>query len=93
MTKQPTPTIDVLDPDLPRKLKNMKSPVDEAKAVIADLERQRDALNKRRAEHNAERRKIAYAARAQGDKEASARLSDMNSLLLQRLGKVPPHLG
>jgi hypothetical protein len=52
-------------------------PVAEANAAIAKLEGQREKLVKRRAEHEAERQRIAFAARAQGDREASARLGEM----------------
>jgi hypothetical protein len=65
-------------------LQNLMSPLADAQAAIRSLEGQRDALNKRRAEHDAERERIAYAARVQGDKEASARLGEMTAEAIRR---------
>jgi chromosome segregation ATPase len=58
-------------------LLNLTTPVAEAEAVIAKLEGQRDKLAARQAEHDAECQRLAFAARAQGDAEASKRLSVM----------------
>jgi hypothetical protein len=52
-------------------------PIADAQAAIARLEAQREELAKRRAEHEVERSRIAFRARAQGDAEASKRLSEM----------------
>jgi hypothetical protein len=78
MTK-PTLTIDVMDPRLPAILKGLKSPVEKAEQVIAKLEQQRDALNKRAIVHDNERERIAYAARVHHDKDAINRLSQMTT--------------
>jgi hypothetical protein len=59
--------------------KSAMNPVAEAEAIIRDLEGQRAALLKRRSEHDAERQRIAFAARAQGDQAASKRLSEMTT--------------
>ena len=52
-------------------------PVADAEAMVAKLERQREKLARRQAEHDAERGRLAFAARAQGDVEAGRRLSEM----------------
>jgi hypothetical protein len=56
-----------------------RTPLDEAKAAIRDLERQRDALNRKRVEHDSERERIAYAARVHHDRDAIDRLSEMKT--------------
>jgi hypothetical protein len=56
---------------------NLTTPTAEAAEAIRLLEGQRAGLNKRRAEHDVERQRLAYAARAQGDAAASKRLSAM----------------
>jgi ATP/maltotriose-dependent transcriptional regulator MalT len=58
-------------------LTNLMTPLAEAAEAIAKLEKQRTALSKRRAAHDAERQRLAYAARAQGDPEASKRLAEL----------------
>jgi hypothetical protein len=73
-TKPPQPTVEAFDIE---SLKDLTTPLAEAQAAIADLERQREAVNHRRAEHDAERQRIAFAARAQSDQAASKRLSEM----------------
>jgi hypothetical protein len=57
--------------------KPLADPVSDAEKVIAKLQVQREKLMRRQAEHEAERSRLAYAARAQGDAEASKRLSEM----------------
>jgi hypothetical protein len=48
-----------------------------AEAALRDLQAQRAALIERAAEHDAERKRIAFAAFSMSDAEASRRLSDM----------------
>jgi hypothetical protein len=72
---KPQAVPDALDPNG----LTLTTPTADAQAVIRDLEKQRETLSKRRAEHEVERQRIAYSARAQSDKEASARLGEMTS--------------
>jgi hypothetical protein len=48
-----------------------------AEATLTKLQTEREQLVGRRVEHDAERARIAYAAKAQGDPEASKRLAEM----------------
>jgi hypothetical protein len=63
----------------PNGLAHLTTLTADAQAAIAKLESQREKLAKRRAAHESERSRIAYAARAQGDQDASKRLSEMTS--------------
>jgi chromosome segregation ATPase len=61
----------------PQAPKLQANPVANAEAVLARLQAQREKLTRRQAEHETARSRLAYAARAQGDAEASKRLSEM----------------
>jgi hypothetical protein len=51
--------------------------VESAEQVLARLQAQREKLTRRQAEHEAERSRLAFAARAEGDAAASKRLSEL----------------
>jgi hypothetical protein len=51
--------------------------VESAEQVLARLQVQREKLTRRQAEHEAERSRLAFAARAEGDAAASKRLSEL----------------
>jgi hypothetical protein len=73
-SKHPDPTP---EPDAQRVAHAATGVVAAAEAALRDLEAQRAELLLRAAEHDAERKRIAFAAFSMSDAEASRRLSDM----------------